>query len=45
MSDESVEAVMTYLEAHPRVLEETVGPATIDWSSTLPDDAGDDEEE
>jgi GTP-binding protein len=35
---ELCQAVMTYLEAHPRVLEETVGPAAIDWSKTYPDD-------
>jgi GTP-binding protein len=33
-------AVMTYLEAHPRVIEEFSGPAAIDWSGV-----GDDEEE
>jgi len=29
---ELCQAVMVYLEAHPRVLEEFSGPATIDWS-------------
>jgi hypothetical protein len=39
---------MEYLEAHPRVLEETRGPAAIDWSTTVAagevagDEAGDD---
>lgn len=35
---ELCQAVMVYLEAHPRVLEETVGPAAIDWSKTRDDD-------
>lgn len=29
-------AIMDYLDAHPRVLEETRGPATIDWSTATP---------
>jgi GTP-binding protein len=31
-------AIMEYLEAHPRVLVETTGPAAIDWSSAEGDD-------
>jgi GTP-binding protein len=35
-------AVMDYLEAHPRVIEETRGPAAIDWSTAGADELGED---